>query len=99
MRRACHCARDAVFCLADAAHRADEMENEMNITSENISRKNFFSHSAILASWTLLLRNGARADEMPRAIGLGFSLYGMKSLTIDAALRALAELGYDCIEL
>jgi sugar phosphate isomerase/epimerase len=63
------------------------------------SRRNFFSQAAILASWTLLRRAAARDNGAPRTIGLGFSLYGMKSLTIGAALQALAEVGYDCIEL
>lgn len=64
-----------------------------------IARRKFLFGAAAIASWTLGRSSFVRASDPPRTIGLGFSLYGMRSLATGAALRAVAEIGYDCVEL
>jgi hypothetical protein len=78
---------------------ADAMEQTMSMNANQISRRIFFSRAAVFGCSTLLARENARSDDAQRAIGLGFSLYGMKSLALRAAVNAVAEIGYDCIEL
>ncbi len=80
-----------------------------------ITRRNFFSRTAVFFGATVAAREFCRAQaaqrangldapraiepETPRAIGLGFSLYGMKTLSVEDSLQALSEIGYDCVEL
>jgi sugar phosphate isomerase/epimerase len=75
------------------------VEQTMSMNANQISRRNFFSRAAVFGCSTLLAHENARSQDADRAIGLGFSVYGMKSLALSAALDAIAKEGYDCVEL
>ncbi|MEQ8789715.1 MAG: sugar phosphate isomerase/epimerase [Pirellulaceae bacterium] len=66
----------------------------------NPSRREFLAAGAAIgASAAFAAHLPAADDKQDRGIGLGFSLYGMRSLDTGDALKTCAEIGYDCVEL
>ena len=61
------------------------------------SRRTFLA--ALSAAAALAEGHCGIADDPPIKFGLGFSLYGMRTLPLEAALKLCREIGYDCVEL
>jgi len=61
-----------------------------------MNRREFLQTSIAIGALPVL---AARKERRHPAITLGFSLYGMKTLKTEDALRQLAKIGYDSVEL
>lgn len=73
-----------------------------SLTSKPLSRRAILRLAGAAAPWLLGSAGGwAAADESPArdVCTLGFSTYGMKSLSTERACRELAQIGYDSVEL
>jgi sugar phosphate isomerase/epimerase len=65
----------------------------------NTTRRSFLAQVAA-GSFALGTASLASAqDKMPQVMPFAFSLYGMRTLTLDASLDACAKIGYDAVEL
>ena len=61
-----------------------------------MNRRQFIQTSVALGSFPLLAVSKKRRHQ---TLTLGFSLYGMKTLTTEEAFRQLSKIGYDSVEL
>ncbi len=62
----------------------------------SMSRRMFLKSATI---GSILLTQRATAQGKAPALPFGYSLYGMRNLTLDAGLEACAKIGYDAVEL
>jgi len=61
------------------------------------TRRAFLAHTAASLAFPVIA--SAQPDKTPQIMPFAFSLYGMRSLGLDAALELCAKIGYDAVEL
>lgn len=81
----------------------NQSSNSPRQTTVAPTRRRFLIASATLpfVARAMTASSTRAADQPPRSrrIPIGFSLYGMKSMTVRDALRECQAVGYDCVEL
>jgi len=67
--------------------------------SSPLSRRTFLRHTIAALGLAALSVSSRAENKVTASFGLGFTLYGMKSLPLDEALKTCAEIGYNGAEL
>jgi inosose dehydratase len=65
----------------------------------SLSRRTFLGQTTAVLGLTALGAPLRAQDKAAASFGLGFTLYGMKALALDDALKTCADIGYDGVEL
>ncbi len=79
--------------MLDATNSFDQIQNRREMLRWSLGT------AALLAPVGVFAEEIQAAPKKPGGCTLGFSTYGMKTLATERALHALAEIGYDSVEL
>ncbi|MBP85738.1 MAG: hypothetical protein CMJ64_03320 [Planctomycetaceae bacterium] len=88
--------RNLRLTLRQAVHRYNDPTNDVR-NHEMIHRRTFLAATASLAACSLL-RADDKGDQR-EGVTFSFGTYGMKSMKTEDAIRTVAQVGYDGIEL